>query len=203
MELSQWNHWPRGKAKARTRKRETVLPVELKRGHHQNHNYFPLAIDHWYACCAISKISHLVCMSQQNKKIDRFSTRLVFFTMYWMCVGNSMCAEYTYVCTLYTNFQSMHFCHAIPQKVFIGLVRELCDYVIYDSIHPFNGTSTSTNKILYCHVKPKAAISTYGRFTHANSFRSLIGPDLNGPANISDQVNHRNIIINLLRVICF
>lgn len=133
-------------------KRDTVLPVDLKRWHHQNHNYFPLAIDHWYTCAGPFRKYHIgfACPSR-IRKLTVFRLDVVFhatnenekvsYTFIDVCVLATACVYYVCVhWALYTNFQSMHFYHAIPQKVFIGLVSELCDYVIYDSIHPFNGT---------------------------------------------------------------
>lgn len=80
-------------------------------------------------------------MSKLNKKIYHFSLLSSFFmlrmkmrkyhiSLMCRCVCWQHKSHVCIRCTLYTNFQSMHFYHAIPQKVFIGLMRELCDYVI-------------------------------------------------------------------------
>lgn len=98
-------------------KRDTVLPVDLKRWHHQNHNYFPLAIDHWYTCAGPFRKYHIgfACPSR-IRKLTVFRLDVVFqatnenekvsYTIHWcVCWQQHVCTTYAYTehCTRISN----------------------------------------------------------------------------------------------------
>lgn len=112
-------------------------------------------------------------MFELNKKIDHY--RFTVCSAVFHATNENEKVQYCNsifirICTrIHSNQCSST---AIPPKVFIGLLRDLYDYMI----HRFNeddggGGDNNNNEILYYHIKPKAPVPTHSRFTHANSFR--------------------------------